>query len=711
MVMKKELFRYIVVTASAFILLAGAVHWLLTENALHALRLDTTRRLSLILVRLEQGISSNFLFLEGVAGFISMTPDITEEQFSAYAALVTKNKVLLKNVAAAPDLTIRYVYPLEGNRGIIGKNYRDLPGQWPAARKVVETGALVTAGPLPLVQGGTGLIGRVPVYVEENSRPRIWGIVSSVLDMDRLYQEAEIMASGLTVAIRKKGSPAKILFGDPRLFDPEARAVVLPVNIPGAAWEIAAIPESGWPSVSAGILVVDLLFVLLGLGTGYWWGETARKNRVLLEIRQSLDMSQAISHLGSWALDTETGNIWWSDETYRIFGLDKQTTRPTMALVQGMIPDRERPRVESAINQAIKGGGAYEIEHSIVRPNGETVTVEAKGTVTGEGPATKLTGTVLDITRRKRAENDLRAREEQMRAMARASHDALIMIDSSDRILFWSDMAEKMFGWTPQEAKGRSMHRLITLPEDQKKAFEGLQHFSRTGKGPVVGSVMEFTAVKKDGTTLPVERSVSAFRLGEAYFAVGSLRDITRRKRKEEQLKILATTDGLTGLYNRRRFMELAQKELEKSSRYGTPFSVITFDADKFKRINDTYGHDSGDLVLKNIADTTRKEMREIDFPARLGGEEFAVGLPHTDLSGAAILAERLRAAFSLATVTTADGEVITYTVSLGVACCPGNRTLDRGILMKQADTALYKAKEAGRNRVEIHPVQTDPPL
>jgi len=510
---------------------------------------------------------------------------------------------------------------------------------------------------------------------------------------------------GLSTALKTTKDPSRVFYGDPSLFLPRNRAVILPITIAGSDWKFAAMPERGWARASGTILAVDLALILLGGCVGYFRIRSVKAHHAFMEIQHSLDMSQALSHLGSWSLDLKTNALWGSDETYEIFGLDKAKQPLTMDIVMGMIAKDDRPGLQNAIDQAIAQCGRYIMEHRIIRSNGETAHVEARGAVhcDPDGTAQNLTGTILDITPRKTAENELKARQQQMSAMARASHDALIMIDSADKVMFWSDMAEKMFGWTADEVMGKSLHPLMTLPEDGKKAARGLKPFAGTGTGPVMDSVMEFTAVRKDGSTFPVERSVSAFKIGDAYYAVGGLRDISNRKKKEEQLRRLATTDSLTGLNNRRRFMELMENELKKGQRYAHPFSVIMFDADKFKQINDTFGHDVGDQVLTDISRLTQQQMRETDFSGRLGGEEFAVGLPLTDIKGAIGLAERLRAAFEASVVDAGDGSAIHYTMSFGVACCPPDSPIDVTSLMKQADTALYLAKATGRNRVESH--------
>lgn len=306
----------------------------------------------------------------------------------------------------------------------------------------------------------------------------------------------------------------------------------------------------------------------------------------------------------------------------------------------------------------------------------------------------------IETIERKQAEQALRDSEAQLRAMSDAVYDATIMIDSNDRIIFWNKAAEKLFGYSREEALGASMHQLVTLEEDQVRAREGLKVFARTGSGPVMDSVLEFKAVRKDGTQIPVERSVSSFKMGDHWYAVGSLRDISERKKTEEALVILATTDGLTGIFNRRHFMELAQYEIERAKRFDLELCMAMFDVDHFKKINDEYGHDLGDEVLRRIAAIGKKGLRTIDTFARIGGEEFAIIFPETNVKSALLASERLMNDLRAATVPTTKGEC-RFTVSVGLASLNDGFTTVDGIL-KAADIAMYRAKKGGRDRIEI---------
>lgn len=169
-----------------------------------------------------------------------------------------------------------------------------------------------------------------------------------------------------------------------------------------------------------------------------------------------------------------------------------------------------------------------------------------------------------------------------------------------------------------------------------------------------------------------------------------------------EDAKRMAVTDGLTRIFNHRFFQELFEKEYKRSDRYHTVFSLIMLDIDFFKRINDTYGHLYGDEILKEIATIIKGCLRSMDIVARYGGEEFAILLPETDLASGIQTAERIRRAVESYEFRAADGTEVKVTVSQGVTCYPSSGIEKRSDIVAKADTALYEAKESGRNCVRF---------
>ena len=309
-------------------------------------------------------------------------------------------------------------------------------------------------------------------------------------------------------------------------------------------------------------------------------------------------------------------------------------------------------------------------------------------------------GAAMDITEQKEQREAVKASEQKLRALAESAYDAIIMIDTRGNISFWNEAAEQIFGYEESEVLGRNIHDLVTPAEKRDEAKEGVLRFATTGEGEIVNNIREVEAIRKDGTVFPVELSVSGFRLGGQWYAVGTARDITERKATEEKLRELATTDGLTNLNNRRRFMELAEQEFIRSKRYAHSLAMFMMDIDHFKRVNDTYGHDVGDEVLRALSVTASNALRDADILGRLGGEEFGVLLPETKAEAALEVAERIRIAVEKTPIPTSAGD-LNITISIGLAIMDREQdTVDT--LLKKADVALYNAKENGRNRAVL---------
>jgi diguanylate cyclase (GGDEF)-like protein len=174
--------------------------------------------------------------------------------------------------------------------------------------------------------------------------------------------------------------------------------------------------------------------------------------------------------------------------------------------------------------------------------------------------------------------------------------------------------------------------------------------------------------------------------------------DVTDIVRAAEELERLATIDGMTGIYNRRHFLNLADREWLRARRYGHPLSFLMIDIDHFKSINDAFGHQVGDAVIVHLAEMTATCKRDSDVLARVGGEEFALLLPETSLREAKIVAERLRVEVTQTKPPIAAAEVAP-TISVGVAAATDDMS-EFSVLMRAADEALYEAKRKGRNRV-----------
>lgn len=206
---------------------------------------------------------------------------------------------------------------------------------------------------------------------------------------------------------------------------------------------------------------------------------------------------------------------------------------------------------------------------------------------------------------------------------------------------------------------------------------------------------------RSDGMIINVEISINAVDIDGDRFLFCASRDITERKLLQKELERQAHLDSLTTLNNRGYFMLLSEQELARAVRYASELTLLMLDIDNFKKINDTYGHKCGDIVLQKLAEIFQKSLREVDIIGRLGGEEFAILLPETGRNHAFEIAERLRTNIANTEIEILDNQSIKFTVSIGVAALnPNVHKLDDLLIM--ADKALYDAKNSGRNLVLI---------
>lgn len=345
-----------------------------------------------------------------------------------------------------------------------------------------------------------------------------------------------------------------------------------------------------------------------------------------------------------------------------------------------------------------------------VAKNGKAIIVEGNITTQmEEGAPVAVRGIFRDITKRKLLEEQFLEQKSLTEKMIKFSAVPIFVLDKNHVVANWNKACEKMTGIKAQRIVGTSDHWRAFYPSKRDcladlvldGAHDSFPQFYETFDTSTflhdgVRSEGWFDNVGGKKRYLVFDAVPIYNRTKELVAVIETLQDISERKKLEEELERLATTDALTGLCNRHRFNELLQQEVARARRYHAPLSLIMFDLDYFKNINDTYGHAVGDQVLQAVADVIRENVRTTDWVGRWGGEEFMVLCPEATEKDAVLTAEKLRGLVESHTFET----VKTITVSCGVTRFKAHDSVDA--FVSRADDGLYRAKDKGRNIVEI---------
>jgi len=274
---------------------------------------------------------------------------------------------------------------------------------------------------------------------------------------------------------------------------------------------------------------------------------------------------------------------------------------------------------------------------------------------------------------------------DRFRLAVESAPNAMVMADRHGKIVLVNSQGMKMFGYKGNELVGQLVDVLVP------QRFRGGHPEHRTGfsarpHARPMGAGRDLYAVRKDGSEFPVEIGLNPIETDEGLLVLSAIVDITTRKAAEEEIRRLATSDPLTGLANYRKLMDTVEAEIKRFDRTRRPFAIILLDLDGLKKINDTHGHLVGSQALCRLAKVLRAHCREVDTPARYGGDEFAVVLPETDSQQAQQIAKRIRERLA------SDGESPSISVSVGSAVFPEDgETVEE--LLSAADSALYGMK------------------
>jgi len=321
------------------------------------------------------------------------------------------------------------------------------------------------------------------------------------------------------------------------------------------------------------------------------------------------------------------------------------------------------------------------------------------GGVSGE--PTVWFGVLTDVTDAEDSQAALRHSEQVLRSVLETALDAFVSMDDEGRVVAWNLRAEEMFGRSADDVAGRSLADVIVSAEHRGSHTAALHQLAVPGAPDLASRRVETTALHADGTSFPVEMVLWQTTTAGSRRYHAFVRDVTDRRRMEDELRALAFGDTLTGLANRALLTSRLQEALEEAGPGGGSVALLFLDVDDFKSINDSLGHEAGDRVLCAVADRLRAGCPTAATVARFGGDEFAVLLPLVGDAEDALGQARAVAALVREPVQV-QGRSRGFTASIGVAVARSSTGVGAAEVLRDADAAMYEAKRAGKDRVAL---------
>ena len=379
------------------------------------LRADVFNRATFIRTKLEGSVNGDLQLVRGLAAAIAADPAMSQERFTAFAESLMQTSERLTHIAAAPGLVISMVHPLDGNEKALGLDYLSLPGQRNAVLKARDTGKLVLAGPVDLVQGGKGLIGRFPVFTVEEGDRRFWGIVSAVIDVEAVYDASGLARQGIPIEVAitagDAASDGTSFYGSPTVMKQDP--VIVEAGFPSTSWRIHAIPNGGWDQAppyiwqARGLLLVASILILVPIvATGRLIeerqrhiGELSRREKQLSRLSRRLRLALDTSQVGVWEMEIDSKDLFWDDRMNELYGYPADGRLRDYTFWNRRIHPEDLPRAEKEFRVAMEETGRYHSEYRLLLPGGAIRHIRAIGTVYRDfGEPARIVGVNWDVS-------------------------------------------------------------------------------------------------------------------------------------------------------------------------------------------------------------------------------------------------------------------------------------------------------------------------
>lgn len=660
---------------------------------------------------IEQELVSAAAAAYAIAGWLKVQHgDINE--FERYAGEIFPYYPHLTAVSVAPAGIVQAVYPQSGSDNLLGHNIFNDPIQQHAALAIMQSQQLQLTGPYQLVQGGEGVIARLPVYLDGPTESAFWGFVNATFHLQKmrsLTQLQQLPARGLQYAVvhQEPGDKtAKLIAGKmPSSSEQSVATVILPES---ANWVLLLSPSKGWLHTDTfyrQASVAALFTALIALLSFLLMQTLDRKRQLsLLIANKTRDLQTQLarhrsfvvaSNTASWEYNVAEHTLSCSPEYFVMLGLPKpeqdSTTDSIKVLWQDLLHPADLTQATEAFNQYLANNDntLYENTFRMRHQDGHWVWILSRGRCIQTAEAKKLMiGTHIDITERKENELNLQL----LARLFEQSAEGLVITNSQQKIVKVNQAFCQISGYNAAEVIGKSP-QLLSSGRHDKNFYNAMWH-AINSQGSWKGEIWNR---RKDGSIYPEWLSISkiaGLEPGETYY-VGLFSDISQYKEDEAQIRFLAEFDPLTALPNRALLIERTEKAIEQNANQQHSLAMLVIDVDRFKHINDSLGHQAGDELLVQLASRLKSLCREQDTLSRSNSDEFVLLQSNSDATTAANLAEQVLQHVMQPCLIQAHELVIS--ASIGIALYPHDGR-DFNELYKHADIAMYQAKELGRN-------------
>lgn len=701
-------------TFALIALLAGA--WIVKERESRAQeqRLQAAAHAANHARVLQTHLRYSFSSVLALGAYARITPEVGQ-YFDLFARDLLSLYPEVSSLSLSPDGTIAWIAPKQDNEAAIGFDQLADEIQGAESRLARDSEKLTVSGPLDLVQGGAALVGRYPIFVEDNGGRRFWGFANATMPLASILRAGELEeleALGYQYQlwrIHPVSEEKQIITRN--VTGPLKEPVEQTIAIPNGLWTLSLTQHRGWYSDTwligaiafAAVFALVLAYLVKALLELRW--HKRHLEREVLERTETANTNVdryrtliAASNTGAWEYFHERDYLQCSPEYFSMLGrrrsdYDMSGAPNLKETWTDLIHPDDREQAADVFARYLADGaaGMYENRFRMQHEDGHWVSILSRGQSlwNEEGQLRGVTvGTHIDISREVETEEKLALAAQ---VFERGS-EGFIVTDPDQRILMTNAAFTRITGYSEEEVLGQRPNILSSGRHDARfyqDMWKTLSH-----KGLWQGEVWNKS---KDGQIYPEWLSISQIRndKGEVSHYIGIISDISQLKEDQKEIHRLAYYDPLTNLPNRSLLEERAAFALNLAQRGGNNAALLFLDLDNFKNINDSLGHKAGDRLLLAFSQRVGAMVREEDTFARPGGDEFILLLPDTDANGAAHAAQKLLDL--LIRPFKVDGYDLSVSSSVGIALYPDDGD-SLNELYTNADIAMYRSKQKGRN-------------